>query len=52
MAIGQVYKALAREVDRLTKTDDGHKQEPQEGRVFNGKLYDTCKGELYGFCVL
>ena len=48
VAIGQVDKELAGELERLVKTSDQDKWRPEEDRFLRRDLYDKYKSELYG----
>ena len=48
VAIGQVDKELAGELERLLKTPDQDKWKPEEDRFLKEDLYDKYKSELYG----
>ena len=48
VAIGQIDKELAGELERLMKTIEQDKWKPEEDRFLNRDLYSKYKSELYG----
>ena len=48
VAIGQVDKELAGELERLLKIPDQDKWRPEEDRFLRRELYEKYKSELYG----
>ena len=48
VAIGQVDKELAGELERLLKTTEQDKWKPEEDRFLKRDLYNKYKSELYG----
>ena len=48
VAIGQVDKELAGELERLVKTTEQDKWRPEEDRFLRRDLYSKYKSELYG----
>ena len=48
VAIGQIDKELAGELERLLKTTEQDKWKPEEDRFLQRDLYDKYKNELYG----
>ena len=51
VAIGQVDKDLAGELERLVKTTDQDKWQPEEDMFLNRDLYRRYKGNYMGYCV-